>query len=137
MKRTKISITLFLALAPFACSGGGDGSSPTSSSSSGGQVVTVEILDFQFSPKSILINPGQTVRWVLRGNDRTHTTTQLEGTWDSGLVFGQDGATFQCTFGAQEEGQTFNYFCRSHQGSHQMQGSIRVGVSAPPPDPDY
>lgn len=134
MKQIKISITLFLALAAFACSGGGDGSSPTSSS---GQVVTVEIRDFEFSPKSIVIQPGQTVRWVRRGNDPTHTTTQLEGTWDSGMVFGQDGASFERTFGAQEEGQTFNYSCTSHKETHQMQGSIRVGSSAPPPLDDY
>ena len=143
-KRIKISIILFLGLAAFACSGGGGGgggSSPTSSTSSSsasaGQAVTVEIFDFEFRPKSLEIQPGQTVRWILRGNDRSHTTTEQNGLWSSGSVFTQDGATFERTFSAQDEGRTFLYYCTSHQGCCQMQGSIRVGSRAPPPDPDY
>jgi len=136
--RGKTSWALMLALAVFACSGGG--SSPTSGSSSsggGGQVVTVEVRDFEFSPKSIVIQPGQTVRWVQRGNDPTHTTTERDGVWDSGQAFRQDGATFEHTFGAQDEGRAFNYRCSSHQACCQMQGSVRVGSNAPPPDQGY
>jgi len=138
LKLTRLSMAFLLAVS--ACGGGGGDSSPTSSTSaspSGGQVVTVEILDFEFRPKSIVIEPGQTVRWILRGNDRTHTTTAQNGAWNSGLAFSQDGASFERTFGAQEEGMTFNYSCTSHQACCQMQGSIRVGAGAPPPDPDY
>jgi len=131
---TGTSLIFFLTLAAFSC--GGDNST-TPSSPSVGQPVTVEIFDFEFRPKSITVETGQTVRWIFRGSDQTHTTTDRNGAWDSGFVFTQQGATFERTFGAQEAGGTFNYSCRSHQGCCQMQGSVRVGASAPPPDDGY
>ena len=131
----KIFLTLFVAAA--ACSGGDGGSSPTSSTNSAGQEVTIEVFDFEFRPKSVTIQPGQTVRWVLRGNDRSHTTREQNGTWNSGTVFNQDGATFRHTFTVSDSGRTFLYYCASHQGCCQMQGSVRVGANAPAPDPDY
>ena len=133
LKRTSLA----LLLAASACSGGDGGSSPSSPTPSGGQEVTVEIFDFEFRPKSVTIQSGQTVLWILRGNDRSHTTREQNGLWNSGSVFNQDGATFRRTFTSAESGQTFLYYCASHQGCCQMQGSIRVGSNAPPPDPDY
>ena len=127
---------LLLALAGLGCSGGG--SSPSSPSSNGqGRAVEVVISEFEFSPKSITIEPGQTVRWVLRGNDFTHTTTHRDGAWDSGFVFTADGATFERTFTSQDLGKTFNYSCKSHRNCCVMQGSIRIGSDAPPPDAGY
>ena len=140
MWRHAIRLSLVLALAGFGCSGGDGGSSSTSPSppsSSNGGVVTVELQDFEFVPKSITIQPGQTVRWVLRGNDFTHTTREKDGAWNSGRVFTQQGATYERTFPASENGMTFNYSCRSHKDCCDMQGSIRVGEGAPQPEPGY
>ena len=138
--RHAIRLSLILALAGLGCGGGDGGSSstsPTPAPSSNGDVVTVELFEFEFVPKSITVQPGQTVRWILRGNDFTHTTRDRDGAWNSGRVFTQVGATFERTFPVGEEGTTFNYSCRSHKGCCDMQGSIRVGASAPPPEPGY
>lgn len=147
MSRHVICLSLILALAGLGCSGDGDGdggvsstspsSPPATSSTSPNDIVTVELLDFEFRPKSITIQPGQTVRWVLRGDDLTHTTTERDGVWDSGMVFTQEGMVFERTFSNEEAGQTFNYSCASHQDCCNMQGSVRVGANAPPPAPGY
>lgn len=146
------SIAIVLCLVVAACSdGGGDSMStplpqspspspsppPSPSPSAGGAAVTVEILDFEFSPKSVTIEPGETVRWVLRGTDTTHTTIEQNELWRSGPVFMQNGDSFEHTFTAEDDGRTFLYYCSSHRGCCQMQGSIRVGSSAPPQPDDY
>ena len=99
--------------------------------------IVVEVRDFAFSPKSVLVDPGDTVTWRLVGADHTHTVTAVGGVFDSGFAFTSSGATFTRTFGQNDAGQTFEYRCQTHQASHQMQGSVRVGDSAPPPDPGY
>jgi plastocyanin len=100
-------------------------------------VVVVEVRDFAYAPRSVTIQPGQTVRWVRRGNDTTHTVTAVGGEFDSGFAFAAAGATFERVFPASEDGETFEYSCTSHEASHGMRGSIRVGASAPDPDPRY
>lgn len=110
-------------------SGGGGGG--------GGNLVIVEVEDNAFSPKSVNIRPGDTVRWVLRGADPNHTTTAMAGTWDSGFVFSAEGDFFERTFPTEEDGQTFEYSCISHKACCAMQGSVRVGSSAPDPTDGY
>jgi plastocyanin len=100
-------------------------------------VVVVRVLDNRFEPKSITIEPGDTVRWVLEGGDLSHTSTEMNGTWDSGFVFDAEGNFYERTFPASENGRTFMYSCRSHQGCCEMQGSVRVGASAEAPDDGY
>lgn len=102
-----------------------------------GDVVIVNIVDNAFSPQQATIQPGDTVRWVLDSNDPSHTTTAMAGTWDSGFVFNAQGAFFERTFPQAEDGQTFQYFCVTHQACCQMQGSVLVGENAPPPPPGY
>lgn len=97
----------------------------------------VRILDNSFDPQSLIIQPGDTVRWVLRGNDQTHTTTEMSGTWDSGFVFVAEGNFFERTFPRSEDGMTFMYSCVTHQGCCEMQGSVLVGTNASPPDDGY
>lgn len=137
-----LATILFLGAAAAAltapgCGGGGGnggGGGPTDPGPVT-QTVTVELSDFAFSPRSVTIQPGTTVVWVLRGNDRTHTVTALDGAFNSGAVFTQPGATFQRTF--SQDGQTFDYRCTAHADCCNMQGSVRVGNSAPPPRPGY
>lgn len=97
----------------------------------------VRVLDNQFDPKSLTIQPGDTVRWILRGADPTHTTTEMNGSWDSGFVFVAEGNFFERTFPQSEDGQTFMYSCVTHKGCCEMQGSILVGANAAPPDDGY
>lgn len=130
------------ALIMTACGGGGGGGGGTGSPTappppSGPSVVTVEVREHVFDPRSVTIQPGQTVRWVYRGQDPTHTVTARDGAFDSGFVFDQQGNTFEHTFGAGTDGQTFEYSCLSHSACCDMKGSVRVGSNAPAPDPGY
>lgn len=133
-----------LALLVTACSGGSDSPSapPPQPPPPSNDVVVVNVDDNFFDPKSVQIEPGQTVRWVLRGRMTNHTVTErsdLDGTesWDSGFVFQQEGDTFEHTFVQADDGRTFEYLCETHWVSDEMQGSVRVGENAPPPNPGY
>jgi plastocyanin len=130
------------ALVAFAvvasCGGDNDNGSPTAPPvPAPGSVVTVEILDFRFEPRSVTIQPGQIVRWVLRGPTTTHNVVDNSGAFDSGFVFTAQGAMFERAFPSGENGRTFEYRCTTHVGCCQMQGSVRVGSSAPAPGPGY
>jgi plastocyanin len=111
-------------------------STPSSPSPASG-VTTVSVQDDFFEPKSITVDPGRTVEWVLRGQATDHTVTEENGAFDSGFTLLRPGATFRHTFTAADEGRTFNIYCRTHRGCCMMQGSVRVGQSAPPPGPGY
>ena len=117
-----------------ACGGGGG--TPTGPNP-GPSTIVVEVQDYAFVPKSIVVDPGDTVTWRLVGSDHTHSVTAIGGVFDSGFVFTSPGATFSRTFSNADAGHTFNYQCTTHHASHMMQGSVRVGDSAPPPDPGY
>lgn len=133
-----LSLLLLSAGLLLACGGGSDGGgeSPTAPAPpGGGSVVTIEVREHVFDPRSVTIQPGQTVRWVFRGQDPTHTATARDGAFDSGFVFRNQGDTFERRFDGN--GQTFEYFCRSHRDCCEMKGSIRVGSNAPAPDPGY
>ena len=123
------------------CSGGGSDSpsTPTVPPPPPPQpnIFTVQVLDFEFDPKSIQINPGDTVRWVLQGQDTTHTSTAKDMTWDSDFVFREVDDTFEWTPTDADNDQTFEYKCLTHENSHEMKGSILVGANAPDPDPGY
>jgi plastocyanin len=125
-----------ILLAIASCGGGGGGyggSTPTQPS--GPKVVTVELREHRFEPKSVLIEPGDTVRWVMAGADPTHTVSARDGSFDSGAVFTSSGAAYERRF--DTPGRTHEYYCNSHQGCCQMQGSVRVGMDAPNPNPGY
>ena len=99
------------------------------------KTVTVDILDNSFDPKSIQINSGDTVRWVLVGAATTHTVTALAGTFDSGAIFLLPGDTYEQTFA--QNNVTFEYSCQTHKACCAMQGSVQVGSGAPTPMPGY
>jgi plastocyanin len=88
----------------------------------GGEVVTVEIQDFQFSPNNITIPVGTTVRFVSVGQVQ-HTVTSDSGLFDSGIL--TNGQEFSFTF---TEAGTFPYFCQLHgaAGGGGMAGTIVV-----------
>lgn len=138
-RAVRFGLGLFIVSFPlglFACGGGGS-KSPTSPTSVTAQVVAVEVRDNLYEPRSVSIRAGDTVRWVFRGSDPTHTVTEVNQLWDSGFVFTQAGATFERRFTESDDGKTFEYSCRSHKECCQMQGSVRVGANAPAPRPGY
>ena len=100
-------------------------------------VVIIDVADNTFNPKSVVIEAGDTVRWQMAGGSTDHTTTALAGTWDSGFAFNSEGSFFERTFPLSEDGQTFEYYCATHQACCQMRGSIRVGAEAPEPGDGY
>ena len=131
------TLTLAASLAVYACGGGGGngGGGPTAPPPpTQPQVHIIQLNDFSYTPKSIQIEPGDTVRWVLSGADRTHTVTAVNGAFNSGVVFTAAGATFERRF---DERGTWDYSCQAHKDCCQMQGSVRVGSNSPPPGPGY
>ncbi|HEX4966206.1 MAG TPA: hypothetical protein VF173_35685 [Thermoanaerobaculia bacterium] len=133
----RMTLALVAALAAvllaWACGGGG-GSSPTEPRS-GPKTVMITINDDSYDPRSVTINVGDTVQWVLKGSDHTHSVTAIDGSFDSGFVFTGTGMTFQRQFSTNNT--TINYSCRTHKDCCNMKGSIRVGTDSPPPDRGY
>jgi plastocyanin len=78
----------------------------------------VWLFDNYFSPSTILIKAGTTVRWVNKGFHR-HTVTSQAGLWDSGPL--DRGAEFSFTF---DRPGTYPYHCRFH--GRQMRGKVIV-----------
>jgi plastocyanin len=75
-----------------------------------GNVVSVSIVDFAFTPKTITVPVGTTVRWTNNGNaPHTVTSTSSPKAFDSGTL--NSGDTFQHTF--TTAGQ-FPYRCNIH-----------------------
>ena len=86
-----------------------------------------------FSPSSVTIHPGDTVRWTFASSG--HSTTSgspgmPNGIWDSGIR--NQGATFTRTFNSAG---TFPYYCTPHGGCCGMTGTVMVVNAAPTPSP--
>ena len=73
----------------------------------------VSIGDFAFSPATITINVGDTVRWTNNGaivhSTTSGTSPTADGKWDSGLL--SNGQSFSFTF---TQAGTYSYFCSIH-----------------------
>lgn len=143
MKRLRSLCLLVLALTAalaltFCGGGGGGGSSPTAPPPPAGgttpQTVVVQIRDNSYDPKTVTINPGDTVRWVFSGSTLIHTVTARDGSFDSGAIFTAPGASYQRRF---DTAGTYEYSCQAHSQCCLMRGSVRVGNHTPPPDPSY
>jgi plastocyanin len=137
--RTVLALAAVLAtvVLAWACGGGGGGSSPTAPPPpSGPKAVVITVSDDMYSPKSVTINPGDTVQWVLApGSLTTHTATDSGGAFDSGFIFTSAGVTFTQKF--DQTGVTYNYSCKTHGACCNMKGSILVGDKAPKPNAGY
>ena len=134
----KLVLLFGLSAAAAGCGGGG-GSMPTENKTSppagSTGTVSVQVGDDFFSPKSVQVSPGQSVQWMLVGQMTNHTVTDSGGAFDSGFL-SSPGAMFSHTFTAADSGRTFNYLCQTH-GSLGMRGDVRVGSTAPSPNPGY
>jgi plastocyanin len=87
-----------------------------------GSVVDVSIRDFAYSPATITISAGTTVRWTNTGPS-AHTTTSDAGIWDSGTINPRDSVamggmtasdTFSFTFA---QAGIYGYHCTIHPPS--------------------
>jgi plastocyanin len=88
---------------------------------------------FNFSPPSVTIRPGDTVKWNFSSSG--HSTTSgtpgnPDGLWDSGIR-GQ-GGSFSRTFNTVG---TFRYFCTPHGQCCGMTGVVNVTAGTPTPTP--
>src|ERR1044071_77381 len=96
--------------------------------------------DLVFSPSSVTIHPGDTVRWTWGASGHSSTSGvpgAPNGIWDSGIL--SQGATFSHTFNSTG---TFPYYCTPHGGCCGMVGTVNVvsgstPTPTPTPDPCY
>jgi len=81
------------------------------------QVRDVTLYDSYFSPRTMMIPSGMTVRWK---NDGSHEhTTTADWLWESGDL--RRGESFEITFSRPG---TYYYYCRHHP--QKMRGTIVV-----------
>src|SRR4030067_1858840 len=89
-------------------------------------VHNVSIIDFAFSPATVTLNIGDTVRWTHNGAF-FHTTTSNSLIWDSGTM--SNGSIFDFQFNSSG---SFPYRCSFHPLS--MTGTVNVNAPNVPPN---
>src|SRR5581483_58085 len=106
-----------------------------SSGVASGTTVTVTVGNggFLFSPASVTIRPGDTVKWTWSSTG--HSTTSgtpghPTGLWDSGIL--SQGASFTHTFNSVG---SFPYYCTPHGACCNMIGNVTVANAVPTPTP--
>jgi plastocyanin len=77
----------------------------------------VGLHDNFYAPLTVVVAPGDTVRWTNHGLH--HTVTSQTGLWDSGPIEG--GGEYSFTF---TQPGTYPYHCRFH--AREMQGTVIV-----------
>ena len=107
--------------------------SPNSASAATIDVTVAPNGELVFSPSTVTIHPGDTVRWTW-GSDFHSTTSGVpgmpNGIWDSGIL--NTGATFSHTFNSTGN---FPYYCTVHGGCCGMVGMVSVVSATPSPTP--
>ncbi|MBI5287889.1 MAG: hypothetical protein HY873_02825 [Chloroflexi bacterium] len=98
---------------------------PTATDTPGPNTVPVDTGNYFFSPRTIAVRPGDTIRWINTSN-LPHTSTSLDGLWDSGII--APGGYFERTFSAEG---SFNYECELHIDQNQS-GRVDVKVDITP-----
>src|SRR5690348_1589207 len=88
----------------------------------------ITIKDFEFNPKTISVNVGDTITWTNDGPS-PHTVSADDASFDSNNL--DKGATFSHTF---DKAGTFAYYCKYHgsKGGAGMAASITVAAAAAP-----
>ena len=89
---------------------------------------------FMFSPASVNVQPGDTVKWTWKASNHSVTsghTDDPDGLFNSGVK--NSGTTFSFTFTAPG---TQSYYCQPHGSCCGMVGSVIVaGTTTPTPTP--
>src|SRR5213080_2058746 len=115
-----VTITSFLIL----CSGVASGTTVTVTVGNGG---------FFFTPSSVTIHPGDTVKWTWSSSGHSSTSGtpgHPTGLWDSGIL--NQGAMFTHTFNTVG---SFPYYCTPHGACCNMVGTVSVVNATPTPTP--
>lgn len=84
----------------------------------------VQVADSAFSPGNLVVQVGDTVTWT-NADDRPHTVTASDGSFDSGNL--DEGGSFSFTF---TEPGTYTYRCEYHPD---MQATIVVEAAPAAP----
>ena len=118
--RLRLLMIITTSLVATAC--GSEEASETESNTIEEGVHEVSIEGFTFSPTSLTISVGDTVRWT-NNDTAVHTSTSgtpgaPDETWDSSSL--SSGDRFEFTF---SDAGSFNYFCTIHPN---MLGAITV-----------
>src|SRR5262249_45313736 len=95
--------------------------------------VTGNGYSFFFSPSSVTIQPGDTVRWTWDSSGHSSTSGTPgapDGLWDSGIL--NQGAMFTHTFNSAG---SFPYYCTVHGQCCGMTGMVTVVGATPTPTP--
>jgi plastocyanin len=103
----------------------------------GGSAATVTVTVgnncFCFTPASVTIHPGDTVRWTWSSTGHSSTSGTPgapNGIWDSGIL--NQGAVFTHTFNTAG---SFPYYCTPHGACCGMRGTVNVTNPTPTPTP--
>jgi plastocyanin len=96
----------------------------------GARVVDVQMLDFRFSPETVVVQTGDTVRWTNSGAFSHTTTSGLPDSaagqlWDSPFLATGGIYLLPVTF----TGGNIPYFCRIHSLSMRGRLTATAGVS--------
>ncbi|HEX9369421.1 MAG TPA: cupredoxin domain-containing protein [Roseiflexaceae bacterium] len=88
----------------------------------------ITIKDFEFDPKTITVNVGDTIHWKNTGQ-KEHTAQADDGSFNSGDL--EAGKEFSFTF---SKAGTFPYYCKYHggPGGKGMSGTITVAEAGAP-----
>ena len=91
-------------------------------------VVTVDSTNLRFTPSTLTINEGDTLRFVWGGQALPHNSVEENGVFDSGDP--ERTVDFEHVFDYDSSG-TYNFFCEPHEAVG-MTGSVTVlDIEAP------
>ncbi len=91
-------------------------------------VVEIHATNNQFTPDFVVVHLGDTVRWIF--DEGVHSTTSIDGEWDSGLV--PPGTVFEYTFDGTGQ---YDYYCTLHVDCCNMVGTVYVEQRQTKPRP--
>lgn len=114
-----LRVAMFVLIVGSICAGPALLGSPVAA-----QGAAPRIVDFDFNPRDLSINVGETITWTNTGQ-RPHTVSDRGGTFDTGPIApGADGTITFSTPG------TYFFFCRINPGK--MNGVLEVSAGAEP-----
>jgi len=98
---------------------------------------TVEMANFQFVPRDISIDAGDTITWVNKDLPQHDTVSGSfgipSGVWDSNDQFGRLMSRNEVYSFSFPSAGTFPYYCTPHWAAQDMNGSVSVVSTLPPP----
>lgn len=121
-----VVLSAVVALSLGGCpSDGGDGGDGGNGDGNGENVVTIR--NFSYSPRSVTIRVGESVRWVNRDFVVHTVTSGNPGDADAGDAFDSGNLSLNDEFSHTfETPGTFVYFCIPHESMASMRGATVI-----------